>query len=303
MTSPTDRGAHFVGYLAALASAAMVGIFTVLNKWLLVASVPTLTAGAWTYLAAGLALSPAALRRGGLKLDRGRVLAMWLAAGSVLGPSLYFVGLSYTSGVQGVLLVNMEAVFTSLIAFALFRERLTLVTCIAGALILAGGVVVSWPEEGATLAESATIGNLLISLGYLGWATENNLGRLLGEDMPAITLACVKALVAAVAMAVLASAFRQPLAVPLRVVPWIVASGGIALGSSLALFYFAMTRIGAGRAGLISSTSTLWGVAAAVGVLEEQLSPVVIGGGLIMLIGLAFFAWEAARTEALKEGA
>lgn len=284
-----------LGYGAALGSAALVGLFTVLNKWLLVEAVPALTAGAWTYFAAGLALLPSALRAGGLRFRRPAVAAGWLLAGSVFGPSLYFLGLKLTSGVQGILMINLEAVFTALLAFALFRERLTLTTVWASILVLAGGIWLSWPDSGGAMLAGNTAGNLLIGLGYLGWATENNLGRLLGEDVPAVSLVCLKALAAGVVMGLLALAFGQPLAVSWRVVPGIVASGAISLGLSLAFFYVAMRHIGAGRTGLISSTSTFWGVVGALLLLGESLSLKVISGGLLMLLGLVGFTWETTR--------
>lgn len=289
------RGSFVLGYGAALASAALVGLFTVLNKWLLVEQVPALTAGAWTYFAAGLALLPWAIRAGGLHVKRPVILVLWLLAGSVLGPSLYFLGLKLTSGVQGVLMINMEAVFTAFLAFAIFRERLTLSTVGASLTVLAGGIWLSWPESGGSRLVGSALGNLLIALGYLGWGTENNLGRLLAEHIPAVTLVSLKALVAGVVMGILALAFRQPLAIPWRVVPGIVASGAFSLGLSLAFFYMAMRHIGAGRTGLISSTSTFWGVVGALLLLRESLTTKVIAGGLLMVVGLALFAWESAQ--------
>lgn len=290
------RKSALVGYVTALASAALVGLFTVLNKWLMTEQVPALTAGAWTYTAAGLALLPWALRLKGLHFRRPGVLLLWLLAGSLFGPSLYFLGLNLTSGVQGVLMINMEAVFTALLAFVLFRERLTVTTVAASLAVLAGGLWLSWPESGASLLAGSALGNLLIALGYLGWGTENNLGRLLGEDIPAVTLVSLKALVAGAVMALLAAASGQPLAVSWHVVPGIVASGAVSLGLSLAFFYIAMQRIGAGRTGLISSTSTFWGVISALLLLQESLTAKLAGGGLLMLVGLALFAWEA-RTQ------
>ncbi len=288
-----------LGYSAALASAALVGLFTVINKWLLSEDVPALTAAAWTYFAAGLALLPWAIRARGFRWNRPILIAGWLLAGSVVGPGLYFLGLSLTSGVQGVLMINLEAVFTALLAFAIFGEILTLNTAWSGAAIIAGGIWLSWPESTDKLLAGHTLGNFLIALGYLGWATENNLGRLLGNDIPTITLVCIKALFAGVAMAVLAIVFGKSLAVPTHVLPGIFLSGAVALGLSLALFYFAMPRIGTARTGLISSTSILWGVIAALLLLHETINMQIAIGTILMLLGLGGLAWETARKERL----
>lgn len=212
-----------LGYGAALCSAGFVGLFTVLNKWLLGEEVPSLTAGAWTYFAAGIALWPWAIRAGKVHFKRPMIAVLWLLAGSLIGPSLYFVGLKLTSGVQGVLMINMEAVFTALIAIVIFKERLTRHAVWASLAIIAGGIWLSWPEGGAALLTGGTIGNLLIAVGYLGWATENNLGRLLGEDIPPISLVCIKALVAGLSMGALALLFGQPIGLSLRVIPGVVA--------------------------------------------------------------------------------
>ena len=123
-----------------------VRLFTVLNKWLLGESVPPLVAGTWTYLAAGIAMLPWAMRAEGLRFDRPWVFAAWLLAGSLAGPSLYFLGLKLTSGVQVVLMINMEAVFTALLAFLFFREPLTRKTAIGGLIVLLSGFHVSWPD-------------------------------------------------------------------------------------------------------------------------------------------------------------
>lgn len=277
------------GYGAALASALLVGLFTVLNKWLMVENVPALTAGSYTYLAAGLALLPWALRAKGLHFKRPLATIGWLIAGAVVGPSLYFIGLKLTSGVEGVLLINTEAVFTAMLAFVFFKEKLTGRTLWASIAIIVGAVWLSWS---GSLLSGNTLGNILIALGYIGWATENNLGRVLGEDIPAVTLVCLKALVAGIAMGLLAMIFKEPLGITWHVFPGIIASGAFSLGVSLALFYIAMQHIGAGRTGLLSSTSTLWGVIAAILLLGEALTIRIIGAGILMLIGIIGFSLE-----------
>lgn len=290
-----------VGYAAAVTSAMLVGCFTVVNKWLLAERLPPLAAGAWTYLAAGVALAPWAYRAGRLRIRRKLLLVAWLAAGSLAGPSLYFLGLKLTSGVEGVLMINTESVFTALIAFAWFREPFGIRTALGSAAILAGAAWLSWPSGGERLLSSNTWGNLLIALGYVGWATENNLGRVLATENPTASLVCVKALVAGVVMTALAMVFRQPMVVSWRLVPGILTSGAICLGISLACFYFAMRYIGAGRAGLISSSSVFWGVLLALGFLKESLTLRVGLGGALMLVGLIVFASEGARRTAREE--
>ncbi len=57
----------------------------------------------------------------------------------------------------------------------------------------------------------------------------------------------------------------------------------------------AFTALLAGRTGLISSTSTLWGVVGALLLLHESLSSRTVAGGVLMLLGLAGLAWESAR--------
>ncbi len=286
-----------LGYVAAVGSASLVGLFTVLNKWLLTESLPPLTAGAWTYFAAGIALLPFAIRAGGLNFKRPLVLASWLLAGSAVGPTLYFLGLQLTSGEQGVLMINTEAVFTAILAFAIFREKASIKTVLAGVAIIIGGIVMSWPARGGTLLAGHTLGNVLIAVGYMGWATENNLGRLLGESIPSVTLVCFKALIAAVVMALLAFIFNQPLAIPWRVVPGVIASGAFALGCSLAFFYIAMRHIGAGRTGLLSSTSIFWGTLGAMFLLKEQFTIVVVAAGVLMILGLVGLAWEGLSSQ------
>ena len=286
-----------LGYLAALTSAVFVGLFTVLNKWLLKEDVPSFTAAAWTYAAAGIALAPWAIAQRGFNLQKPWTITGWLLAGSVIGPGMYFLGLKLTSGVQGVLMINLEAVFTALLAFLIFKEKVTAIAVLGGLAILSGGICVAWPESSRKLLAGHTLGDLLMAMGYLGWATENNLGRLLGEGIPAPTLVCIKALAAGIAMASIAMVVGQPLAISWHVIPGVFASGALSLGLSLALFYIAMRSIGAGRTGLIFSTSTLWGVVAAIFLLHEALGRKIIIGGILMVLGLICLAKDSLAKE------
>lgn len=289
--------ANVKGYLFAVSSAGLVGLFTAINKWLL-ESVPAFTAGAWTYLAAALALLPFALKSGFPKLRLKGTFFGWLAAGSLLGPGLYFCGLKLTTGVEGSLLLNTEAVFTALIALVVFKERMRRWEILAGLLIIGGGLWLAAPERTPdVLSGGAWLGNLLIILGNLGWATENNLGRVLGKDTPPVSLVCIKAFGAAIMMALLAVGSGQPLALGLERIHGVAANGAFSLGLSLAFFYVAMRYIGTARTGLISSSSMLFGVAGSVVWLGEALTLRTLEAGLVMLVGVVGLAWASARKE------
>jgi drug/metabolite transporter (DMT)-like permease len=50
-----------------------------------------------------------------------------------------------------------------------------------------------------------------------------------------------------------------------------------------------MRHIGAAKTGLISSTSTLWGIIGAILLIGESLTQKVIIGGVLMIIGIIGF--------------
>ena len=74
----------------------------------------------------------------------------WLAgaivAGGVLGSTLLMYGLTRTTAADASLLLNLEAVLTALLAWVVFRENADRRILLGVALIVAGGVVLAWPE-------------------------------------------------------------------------------------------------------------------------------------------------------------
>ena len=81
----------------------------------------------------------------------------WLAGailfGGVLGPVLLMLGLISTPASTSALLLNLEAVFTALLAWFVFRENFDRRIAAGMALIVVGGLVLSWkpdrPRDGA----------------------------------------------------------------------------------------------------------------------------------------------------------
>lgn len=99
------------------------------------------------YLGAALAVLPfatrtlpssAVLRRTGWRLSTAVVL------GGIVGPVLLVAGLTHVPASTGSLLLNLELVFTVLLAATLFREHLGPRVRTGAAVVVAGGAILGW---------------------------------------------------------------------------------------------------------------------------------------------------------------
>ena len=85
--------------------------------------------------------------------DFSRLLAM-AAAGAVIGPVALAWGLQRTSGTSASLMLTLEALFTAVLAWRLYRETMNRRVWAAMLLLLAGGILLvldQWRDGGARL--------------------------------------------------------------------------------------------------------------------------------------------------------
>src|SRR6266404_6201184 len=146
------------GPLLALGSAFLFGASTPIAKMLLGVTDPLPLAGL-LYLGSGigLALAMVAGRSLGVVRPEAPLRARdlpWLGAivlfGGILGPALLMSGLALTSAASGTLLLNTEGLATMAIAWLVFRENVDRRIFLGAMAILAGAVLLSWPEGGIT---------------------------------------------------------------------------------------------------------------------------------------------------------
>jgi drug/metabolite transporter (DMT)-like permease len=279
------------GVSSALAAAALFGASTPIAKTLVGEIPPVLLAGL-LYAGSGLGLALGLLLR---RLARNRSAPTpfewphgpdigWLAGailfGGVLGPVLLMLGLTSMPASVSALLLNLEAVFTALLAWFVFRENFDRRIAAGMALIVVGGVVLSWKPGNLAAAPGA----LLIASACLCWAIDNNLTRKVsGSD--AMAIACIKGLVAGavnVTAAVIIGAVVPPL--PVAATAAIVGLAGY--GISLALFVLALRELGAARTGAYFSVAPFFGAALAVAVQHEPVSAALIVAAGLMAAGV-----------------
>ena len=131
------------GVLAALGSAFLFGAGTPLAKGLLDHVSPWLLAGL-LYLGSGLGLGLYRLVRGSATPRLNRSDTGWMIAavlcGGVLAPVLLMFGLSGMPASHAALLLNAEAVLTTLLAWAVFKENLGRRIALGMVAVVAGGL-------------------------------------------------------------------------------------------------------------------------------------------------------------------
>jgi drug/metabolite transporter (DMT)-like permease len=281
----TTRFGLHPGVGAALGAALLFGAGTPLAKLLLVGTSPWLLAGL-LYLGSGLGLSLLRLLR---RSEQRAKLASgewpWFAgavlAGGVVGPVLLMWGLAGMPASGAALLLNAEGVFTSVIAWVVFKENVDRRIFIGMLAIVAGAAVLSWPGQ-------ARFGDALPALAVLGaclaWGIDNNLTRRVSLA-DATWIASVKGLAAGATNLVLALALGAAWpAMPL--VAGALAVGLLAYGFSLVLFVVALRHLGTARTGAYFSVAPFFGALVAVLGLGESVTVPLLAAGALMAIGV-----------------
>ena len=282
-----------IGSLYGLGGAVLFGASTPLSK-LLLPGVGPLVLAALLYLGAALLISVFRVlsRVGGQQSAEAKVRgsdALTLGAvvgfGGVLGPVLMLFGLARISALTGSLLLNLEAVFTILLAVVVFHEHLSRSLAAASGLVVLGALLLSYQPGslgGAVLGVMAIVG------ACLSWAIDNNLSQRLSLRDPTAVVQ-VKTAGAGLTSLVLALATGHSLPTPTFLVGGFVL-GGLSYGASLFCVTLALRHLGAAREAAWFSTAPFIGAALAVpifGVLPtpaEALGMASMIGGVFLLV-------------------
>jgi len=255
-----------IGY--ALAAAFLFGASTPAAK-LLAGEMPAFLLAGLLYASSGLGLAAwMALRRSAGTLPRGMDLP-WLAgavlSGGIAGPVLLMFGLAHAPAANASLLLNLEGVFTALIAWFVFRENFDRRIALGLVLIVAGSALLSVEPSGV---RGVSIGALCVAAACLAWAVDNNCTRRISAG-DAVAIAAIKGSVAGAVNLLIAFAAGANLPAPGQV----LGAGLIGLfgyGVSLALFVVALRELGAARTGAYFSIAPFAGVTLAMVALGEE---------------------------------
>lgn len=252
---------------AALGAAVLFGASTPAAKWLVGEIHPVLLAGL-LYAGSGVGLGAWLAIRSDRIAKVPAADLPWLMgavlAGGVLGPILLMVGLTSATAASASLLLNLEGVFTALIAWIVFRENFDRRIAAGMAFIVAGGAVLAFqPGSGSIF----TPGAVWVALACLAWAVDNNLTRRVSAA-DASLIAAIKGGAAGVINLLLATWLGVDWP-QLATAASAALVGLLGYGISLALFVVALRGLGTARTGAYFSTAPFVGVALSLVVLRE----------------------------------
>lgn len=245
----------------ALLAALLYAIHSPLSKLLLADVSPTMMAS-FLYLGAGLGLFGVGLVRRlcGRKTKEQPLTAKELPYTvamillDIAAPVFLMIGLSKTTAANASLLNNFEIVATSVIAWVIFREAISLRLWLAIALVTLSSAILSFEDMSSF---SFSYGSLFVLLAGVCWGFENNCTRKLSSKDP-LEIVVIKGFGSGIGALGLAFAVGERLPSPGYILCALVL-GFVAYGLSIYCYIYAQRDLGAAK------TSTYYAVAPFVG--------------------------------------
>jgi len=280
------------GVINALAAAVLFGASVPFAKSLAGKVTPILLAGL-LYLGSGAGLLGLyALRRllfkdsarGEAGIARADVpwLAAAIAFGGIIAPVLLMAGLRTTGAATTSLLLNLEGVFTALLAWFAFHENFDRRIAAGMLAIAVAGALLVWPATGS--ARNDLFGLLAIVGACLGWAIDNNLTRKASAGDP-LQIAGTKGMIAGIVNTGVGLLGGGALPDYTNLANAVLI-GAVGYGLSLMLYVLALRRIGAARTGAYFSLAPFIGAAISLALLREQPGALFWPAAALMAIGI-----------------
>jgi drug/metabolite transporter (DMT)-like permease len=197
------------------------------------------------------------------------------------------IGLRSTEATTASLLLNLEAVFTALIAWFVFKENFDRRIMLGMIFIVLGGALLSFHNS---FGGGFSAGALFILASCLCWAIDNNSTTNISSFKP-VQIAAVKGLVAGsinLALAII-NGVRVP---DLAAIGAVALIGLVGYGVSLVLFIRSLRLLGTARSSAYFSTAPFVGAVISIALFHEPLTTNLVLAALFMGIGVSLHLTE-----------
>ena len=227
-----------------------------------------------------------------MRAPRGREI-LQLAALGVSGISIYYLAfntaLFYTSASAGAMIAGMAPVIVAVMAAIFLKEKINIAQKWGIAVSVTGVILIAVTRAPAAQASNALLGNSLMLLAIVCWGCYTILSRRLDQWDPLWLTAWSTVIGTLLLLPSVA------IELPRTGWPHITGQGWLricylgCLGSALCylLYNSALKALPASTVGIFINLEPLIGVVIAIVFLKEQVSLLQLGGGLLVLLGIA----------------
>jgi drug/metabolite transporter (DMT)-like permease len=277
-------------------SAALFGISPPLAK-LLVKDIPPVALAGLLYLGAFAGLSLYSISREIVSTERVRGTNLkkgdlpWLfgavLSGGIIAPICLMFGLSQISGFSASLLLNLEGIFTAVIAIMFFKEKAGKRLWLALICMTAAGVFLTWDSS---QDKFNFLGPLLVTFSMICWGIDNNLTRNISTRNP-LQITGIKGFVSGLISISLAYTLGMNIKWDVSIL-YALLLGSFSYGISLVFFIKAFEGLGSFRTGIFFSLAPFIGAVTSIILLQEWIGWVMFPAMMLTVAGVWLISTE-----------
>ncbi|MCR5665708.1 MAG: DMT family transporter [Eubacterium sp.] len=205
----------------------------------------------------------------------------------VAAPILLMLGIYWGTAANASLLGNFEIVATTVIAFAIFREKVSKRLWGAIALVTLSSILLSFGGEGSFRFST---GSLLVLAATICWGFENNCTRSI-SDKSTYQIVTIKGIGSGIASFVVATVLGEKIPDGMHIVV-VLLLGYVAYGLSIFTYIRAQKTLGAAKTSAYYAVAPFMGVILSVIFLRERILLNFIIALVLMIAGTAIIIYD-----------
>jgi drug/metabolite transporter (DMT)-like permease len=283
-----------VGYVLALASAALAALMHIIPKQMLgngINDVNPITLALVIYIINGLFFTTISKNATPILniTKKNWIFLGLIGTAEVFGLITYFFGLKDSTAANAAVLSSSEIIFSIFIAMIILRETLKRKEIGPFSLIILGVVIVpigyDMYNTGFMLSNMVT-GDFLILLSGAFFAADINISKYVSDRIDSKRITQVTSFVSGLVALGMMFAFNIPFDVTVAHLPGILISGLLGTGIATFCFVLSLKFIGSVRTTLLYSTGTAFGVIFSWVILGESISLISIFTVIMIFSGI-----------------
>jgi drug/metabolite transporter (DMT)-like permease len=282
----------YLPILSAMLAALLYALSTPFLKLTLVVVEPVFLAGL-LYLGAGLGMllmcvffkQSQPFRKKQYPFVMGMILL------DILAPILLLYGLRMSVAENAALLNNFEIVATSVFAFFIFKEKISVRLRYAIVIITAASILLS--IENLQTSLSFSTGSLLIIAATMVWGLENNFTRNLSDNSP-IKITAIKGIFSGLSSILLAY-FIQQVIFDVHLILLSMLLGFVTYGLSIMFYIYAQRSLGAAKTSSFYALAPFLGAGISIWIFDDVPQLNFYAALILMIFGIVLITKDTLK--------